>query len=425
MSSAVNSVRGAAESSAPAGSDLVETAIALRDELIAEQAHAEELTHYSEEMHRKFLDARFYDMFVPKRYGGLEVGPRVFFDVIKELARGDLGSAWCFTLAANHALHVASWFSEEVQERVFGDHDFRASSVSAPTVKARRVEGGYVLNGTVDYCSGITYATYFLGQAMVEEPDGTPPRMALFLAPRSTFEPLGNWGDSLGLKATASETIRFTDAFLDSSSLLEDTDMINVPVLGGTVGSRLHGNPMYAGRGLVTFTISLAALAIGGGFNALDEYERLMRIRRTPLAPVAPRIEDGDYQRWYGAAYTKLRTAEAALNGVIAQHLEYCRQTVEGTREYTFFDDWTLAGVVREVVIAVWDTFDNDLLRTVGASSLRSGQRFERIFRDLATVIVHRNPMLRDQAYRRTAQLVLGLDTPETMYAPASGPKPG
>lgn len=402
----------------PSGAELVNRAIALRAELVANQARAEELTHYSEQMHHKFLEARFYDMFVPKRYGGLEVPPRVFFDVVKELARGDLGSAWCFTLVANHALHVASWFDEQVQARVFGDGNFRASSVAAPTVRARRVEGGYLLNGVVDYCSGITYATYFLGQAMVEQEDGTPPRMALFLAPRATFQPLGNWGDSLGLKATASESIRFTDAFIDSALVLEDTDMINVSVKGGSVGSRLHGNPMYAGRGLATFTISLAALAVGGGFSALDEFERIMRTRKTPLAPVVPRLVDPDYQRYYGAAYTKLKTAEAALSGVIAQHMEYCQQTVDGTREYTFADDWTLAGVVREVVIGVWDTVENDLVRPVGASAMRQGQRFEQIFRDLAMVLVHRNPMLRDQSFRRTAQLVLGLESEETMYAP-------
>ena len=32
--------------------------------------------------------------------------------------------------------------------------------------------------------------------------------------------------------------------------------MIDIGVKGGTVGSQLHGNPMYSGRGLVTFTIS-------------------------------------------------------------------------------------------------------------------------------------------------------------------------
>lgn len=390
--------------------ELVERAIAWRPELLENQAGAEDLTYYPEEMHQKFLQAGFYDMFVPKRYGGLEVSPRVFFDVVKELARGDLGTAWCFTLAANHALQVASWFPEEVQDRVFADGDFRAASVSAPTVKARRADGGYLLDGVVDYCSGIPYATYFLGQAMIEQEDGTPPRMGMYLAPRSAFERLHNWGDSLGLKATGSESIRFTGAFLDSSMVLEGADMINFSVQGGTVGSRLHGNPLYAGRGLVTFTTSLAALAVGGGFLALDEYERLMRTRKTPYLPIVPRLEDADYQRLYGACYTKLRTAEVTLNGVIAEHLEYCRQTVDDTREYTFLDDWSLAGVVREVVIGVWETVENDLLRTVGASAMRHGERFERIFRDLAMLLVHRNPMLREQAFRRTARLVLGLE---------------
>ena len=392
------------------GPDLVERAIALRAELVEKQAEAEARTHYSEEMHQKFLAAGFYDMFVPKRYGGLETEPAVFFEVVKELARGDMGSAWCFALAANHALHVASWYPEEVQDRVFGDGDFRAASVSAPTVKARRAPGGYILNGVVDYCSGIPVSTYFLGQAMVEQEDGTPPQMAMFLAPRSAFELMNNWGDALGLKATGSESIRFTDAFVEEAFVQENANMIDIGVKGGTVGSQLHGNPMYSGRGLVTFTISLAALAIGGGFNALDEFEHQLRTRKTPLPPVTLRIEDPDYQRFYGAAYTKLKTAEAALAGVTAQHMEYCRKNVEGTREYTFLDDWSLACVVREVIIQVWDTLENDLLRPVGAASLRQGARFERLFRDMATLLVHRNPMLREQAFRQTARLLLGIE---------------
>jgi alkylation response protein AidB-like acyl-CoA dehydrogenase len=234
--------------------------------------------------------------------------------------------------------------------------------------------------------------------------------MAMFLAPRSAFELMNNWGDALGLKATGSESIRFTDAFVEEAFVQENANMIDIGVKGGTVGSQLHGNPMYSGRGLVTFTISLAALAIGGGFNALDEFEHQLRTRKTPLPPVTLRIEDPDYQRFYGAAYTKLKTAEAALAGVTAQHMEYCRKNVEGTREYTFLDDWSLACVVREVIIQVWDTLENDLLRPVGAASLRQGARFERLFRDMATLLVHRNPMLREQAFRQTARLLLGIE---------------
>lgn len=393
---------------APTDAELIERARAMRADLLERQHEAEELTHYSDEVHQQFLANRFYDMFVPKRYGGLEVAPKTFFEVCKELARGDMGSAWCFTLAANHALHVGSWYPEEVQDRAFGDGNFRAASVSAPTVKAQRTEGGFILNGVVDYCSGIPYSTWFLGQCMVEQEDG-PPVMGMFLVPESGFERQHNWGESIGLKATGSESIKFTDSFIESELMIEDANMIDISVKDGTVGSRLHDNPMYAGRGLLTFTVSLASLAVGGLYHALDEFEHLMRTRKTPLPPVQLRLHDVDYQRNYGAAWTKIKTAELTLDGVIAQHAEFCEATVAGTREYTFLDDWSLACVVREVMVQLWETLQQDLLRVVGSGSMRQGERFDRIFRDLTSAITHRNPMLREQAFRNTAVLMLGI----------------
>lgn len=72
------------------------------------------------------------------------------------------------------------------------------------------------------------------------------------------------------------------------------------------------------------FTISLAAVTVGAACNALDEYERLMRTKATPLPPFGPRIENREYQRWYGRALTRIRTAEAALYApqhAIARHV--------------------------------------------------------------------------------------------------------
>ncbi|MEU1183597.1 acyl-CoA dehydrogenase family protein [Streptomyces sp. NPDC005820] len=398
---------------APSEEELVGRARAMREELLARQEEAEKLTHLPPDLHEQFLAHGFYDMFVPKTYGGLEVSPRTFFEVCKELARGDMGSAWCFALAANHALHVASWYPKEVQDRAFGNRDFRAASVSAPTVRARRTDGGYVLDGVVDYCSGIPHSTWYLGQCMVEQEEGAAPVMGMFLAPQDTFERMHNWGESTGLKATGSESIRFTDAFVAADLVIEDANMIDIPVKDGTVGSRLHGNPMYAGRGLLTFTVSLASLAVGGLYHALDEFEHLMRTRKTPLPPVQLRLHDVDYQRHYGAAWTKIRTAELALDGVIAQHAEYCRGTVDGTREYTFLDDWSLSCVVREIIVQLWETLQHDLLRVVGSGSMRRGERFERIFRDMSSLLTHRNPMLREQAFRNTANLLLEIPPPE------------
>lgn len=398
--------------SQPAGvtpADLVAVAVAMRPELIERQAEVEEKTYFAADIHQKFLDARLYDMYVPKMYGGLEVEVPTFMKVALELARGCMSTAWCFSLSANHALQVASWFPRQVQDQVFANRDFRAASVSAPTVRAEKVEGGYVLNGEVAYCSGVPYSTYYLGQTMVVDPEGGEPRMGMFLAPRDQFERLDDWGDTLGLKGSGSHSIRFTNGFVPAEFVLEDVNMVDIPVEGGTAGSELHGNGMYSGRGLSIFTMTLAAIAIGGGYNALDEFEDQMRTRKTPLPPVASRLQDPDYQRYYGGALTKLATAEAALMNVAQQHMDLCRANAAGERPYTFVDDFKLAAIARELVVQVWETVEKDLYRNIGSSAARNGERFERVFRDMAQAAGHRNTLLREQSYRTLAQLTLGL----------------
>jgi alkylation response protein AidB-like acyl-CoA dehydrogenase len=91
----------------PTPAELIERAIELRPLLIADQAAAEERSNYSPEMHERFQEAGFYRMFVPKRYGGLEVDVPTFMRVAVEIARGCPSTAWCLALASNHALMAA------------------------------------------------------------------------------------------------------------------------------------------------------------------------------------------------------------------------------------------------------------------------------------------------------------------------------
>ena len=56
--------------------------------------------------------------------------------------------------------------------------------------------------------------TYYMGQALLPAPAGAgpddPPPMLLFVAPRSEWEMLDDWGDMLGLKGSGSHSIRST-----------------------------------------------------------------------------------------------------------------------------------------------------------------------------------------------------------------------
>ena len=86
---------------------------------------------------------------------------------------------------------------------------------------------------------------------------------------------LDDWGDMLGLRGSGSNSIRF-DGDVDPgvTGAFEAPFMVDVDVAGGTPGRGCTATRCTAGAAMTIFTLSLAAVTVGGVFNALDEYER-------------------------------------------------------------------------------------------------------------------------------------------------------
>ena len=373
----------------------------------------EQLTHIPERLHAKFEEAGFYRMLMPKRYGGLEVGMPTYVSVWMEIARGDPSAAWCGCLAANHSMQLASWWSEKAQDEIFGTKgEFKAASVAAPlSGLARRVEGGWELNGKVAYCSGIPYATHYIGQSLTEpaEPGGPPGPPMLFVAPRSAFEVLDDWGALTGLIGSGSNSIVFDKAVIPEHWVLENTHMADIDPTGGTVGSRLHGNPMYATRAVAFFAMTVGGIMVGAAWGALDEYEKILRTRQTMRQPIVSWGEDPDYQRWFGKAMTRLKMSEAGLLESAAMMMEYGRATVEDGREYTFGDDQYIGALARESYSESWETFQKWIFRYAGSSAGKRGAKIERVLRDMAIGWSHFNTAQNDWGYREVTKNQLGL----------------
>jgi hypothetical protein len=66
----------------------------------------------------------------------------------------------------------------------------------------------------------------------------------------------------------------------------------------------------------------------------------------------------------------------------------------------------------RETIVQAWEAVEQHLLRTIGSSAVKNGQRFERLFRDLATMAAHRNTMLREEFWRQLGAIDLGVSYP-------------
>jgi 3-hydroxy-9,10-secoandrosta-1,3,5(10)-triene-9,17-dione monooxygenase len=389
--------------------ELVARAGALVPRLVERQAETEELRSYPRQTHEELVQAGLYRTLVPRRYGGYEFDLPTFWRVVVAIARGCPSTAWCFCLAAGHALQIGMLFEERAQAELFGDGDFLCPAVAAPAGTAVRLDDGWELTGTHTYSSGAPYSTHFMGQTFVPGQSGEAPRLLLFVAPRSEWTMLDDWGDALGMKGSGSQSVRLDGARIPAHFALEDTWLVDVDVSDGTPGSRLHGNPMYAGRTLSFFQGELTAIMVGAVKGALDEYENILRTRKTQRPPIVARYEDPDYQRWLGVAMGKAATAEAALLQVADQYMELCRRGVEDGIPFSREDDLRLNVVGREAMGIAWEAMQGTLLRTAGTP--REGQRMERIYRDMTMGWSHFTNVVADWSARELAREHLGLAT--------------
>src|SRR5690606_14795714 len=85
---------------------------------------------------------------------------------------------------------------------------------SAPTGRARRVDGGYVVSGRFRYASGSNAAGWFNGAYVLEDERAGGGRTVISgLIPRDNVKLVGNW-DVMGLVATTSVDYEITEQFL-------------------------------------------------------------------------------------------------------------------------------------------------------------------------------------------------------------------
>jgi 3-hydroxy-9,10-secoandrosta-1,3,5(10)-triene-9,17-dione monooxygenase len=222
---------------------------------------------------------------------------------------------------------------------------------------------------------------------------------------------LDDWGDTLGLKGSGSHSIRLEHARIPSRYALENTWMVDTDVSNGTPGYRLHGNPMYAGRTLSFFESELASVMVGAAKGALEEYETVLRTRKTQRPPIVERYLDPDYQRWFGRAMGLVAAAEAMVLHCAEQYMQICGRIAHGGEPFSRREDLRLNIVAREGLTMAWNAMQGEIFRTAGTSMARNGQRLERIFRDMAMGWGHFGTIVGDWAAREYAKEHLGVAT--------------
>ena len=290
--------------------ELVARATAMRETLRARQDECEELGRLPDDTAQDYVDAGFFRVLQPRRFGGYEFGLDTFLRITTELSRGCPSSGWVYGLMAGHNLVVAL-FDEQGQVELFGDGDFRCplSNLPAPAVK---VDDGYVVSGGWDYSSGCDVATHFIGgAAVVAAPGGELIDTRWVAMRRDQYEIIDNW-NTLGMRGTGSRRVVVENLFIPEHLTVPSPNPMR-PVVEFP-GRNVHENPIYRAGPLVPLLIAEpAAVAVGVAQAAIDEYIEVLTSRHQ-YGPASPRRADLTvFQRILGQATALVDTAEAAL----------------------------------------------------------------------------------------------------------------
>lgn len=278
----------------------------------------------SDETIAEMQGAGFFRILQPKRWGGYEMSPNVFFEVQKLLAEGCMSTGWVYGVVGGHPYEMAL-FHDQAQVDVWGEDDsVLVSSSYQPVGKVERTEGGYFLSGRWGFSSGSEHCQWVLLGAMIPPAtEGGPPDMRTFLLPRADYTIEDAW-HTFGLQGTGSQDIvvdrafvpehrthKAIDGFLCANPGQAENDaplfrlpwaqiflrLVSTAALGGTKAAikgalEITANRISTNTGKASKADPLVMGAIAKAFAQVDEMELVLRRNVDDMMAHAERGED-------------------------------------------------------------------------------------------------------------------------------------
>ena len=114
---------------------LIVRAAAMRGKLRERQDECERLGRLSDTTLQDYLDAGFYRVMQPRRFGGYEFDLDTFLHVAIELSRACPSSGWVYALTATHTLSSSACWRSRVRSSCSGT---ATSAARVPRTRSQR-----------------------------------------------------------------------------------------------------------------------------------------------------------------------------------------------------------------------------------------------------------------------------------------------
>lgn len=324
--------------------------------------------------------AGHFQLSLPATLGGLELHPRVAFDVVECLSRAEGSVGWCASISSSVSLFAGGWLPAKVGKELFGDPpDARCAGSVRPEGTARVVPGGYRVNGRWNFASGINHARWMFCTCVVKDGDGIMvhrsgnPVTRTLLIPRESVTLVDTWRVA-GLEGTGSHDFVVEDVFVPDAHTFW---LGNPPVAEGLLyHSRLS---------MLSAWTTTAAVSLGIGRGALDVMAELGARATSTMSKVLlrdrPRVQQA------------VGEAEAILGGARAFLLSSVEEAWDAVAEGAAAETVNRAvararlGITHAQVESVRAV--DRLFHAAGTNSVYRINRLERCFRDVHVAQQH------------------------------------
>ncbi len=358
----------------PEAIELIDRARALAPRLAERAFQADREGRVTRETVAEIDAAGLFRVLQPRRWGGYELDPRVFYTVQMALAEGCMSTAWMFGVVGVHPWQLAL-FPEQAQQDVWSsDTGTRIASTYMPTGKAEPVEGGYQFSGRWSFSTGVEHSEWiFLGGLLPKKDGSGALEHATFLLPRKDFTVIENW-DVIGLRGTGSHDIVVEGVFVPEHRTQRTNDHSDA----GCPGRQTNPDWLYRIPFTQVFQRAVSSACIG----ALDGVVAFFRERAAShIGKHGTKMaEDINSQQ----AVTEAMMATDQLRLVLFRNyarIVHCAKTGERMPvEERLLQRAQAASVPKLCFERV-----NELMRACAASGTFKTNPVERIFRDMAT----------------------------------------
>jgi 3-hydroxy-9,10-secoandrosta-1,3,5(10)-triene-9,17-dione monooxygenase len=317
----------------------------------------------------------------PKAFGGMELPFVAVVDIPAELARGCPSTAWSVGNVACHHW-ILGYYDPETQREVWDVNPdaLIASSIALAAGRARKAEGGFIVNGRWPFSSAVDNSDWNMLAVSVFDDDGKAPiDWRLCLVPKSDYEIIDTWY-AMGMAATGSKDVAVRELFVPERRALA---LLRCRGGGEHPGAALNAGALFRIPIVAASSHPLAPAALGAAEGAYELFLATMAKRAGTYTGArvadfqAVQIKVARARCLIDSARSFLRQSAIAFQAIAERNEAPDLETKLRFRAHSAF----AVSQAREAVETLWSCY--------GAQGLYDSDPLQRHLRDVLAINQH------------------------------------